>query len=146
MKRSIFLLFLLSSPYTYSSIYDYLPKDVGPTSGRFGGIGLIEIPTARFPKEGNLRLGVTSSWPYEVTALMATPFPWMEAVYRYTEIKNQLYSDIPSFSGNQTLKDKSFDFRFKLLKESKYLPNLALGLRDLAGTGLFAGEYLVASK
>ena len=111
LKRSIFLLSLLSSPYTYSSIYDYLPKDVGPTSGRYGGIGLIEVPTARFPKEGNLRLGVTSSWPYEVTALMATPFPWMEAVYRYTEVKNQLYSDIPSFSGNQTLKDKSFDFR-----------------------------------
>jgi len=146
LKRSILLLFLLSSPYAYSSIYDYLPKDVGPTSGRYGGIGLIEVPTARFPKEGNLRLGVTSSWPYEVTALAATPFPWMEAVYRYTEVKNRLYSDIPSFSGNQTLKDKSFDFKFKLLKESKYLPDIALGLRDLAGTGLFAGEYLVASK
>ena len=129
-----------------ASVEDYLPQDVGPTSSRYGGIGLIELPSARFSKEGNLRLGITSSWPYEVTALMATPFPWMEAVYRYTEIKNDLYSDIPAFSGNQTLKDKGFDFKFKLLKESKYLPNIALGLRDLAGTGLFSGEYIVASK
>jgi len=129
-----------------ASVEDYLPQDVGPTSSRYGGIGLIELPSARFSKEGNLRLGITSSWPYEVTALMATPFPWMEAVYRYTEIKNDLYSDIPAFSGNQTLKDKGFDFKFKLLKESKYLPNVALGLRDLAGTGLFSGEYIVASK
>ena len=95
-----------------ASIDDYLPQDVGPTSTRYGGIGLIEIPTARFVKEGNLRLGITSSWPYEVTALTAVPFEWMEATYRYTEIKNELYSDIPSFSGSQSLKDKGFDFRF----------------------------------
>ena len=129
-----------------ASIDDYLPQDVGPTSTRYGGIGLIEIPTARFVKEGNLRLGITSSWPYEVTALTAVPFEWMEATYRYTEIKNELYSDIPSFSGNQSLKDKGFDFRFRLLEERKYLPQVSIGLRDLAGTGLFSGEYLVASK
>ena len=142
---SYFLVFLFSLSLG-ASIEDYLPQDVGPTSSRYGGIGLIEIPTARFAKEGNLRLGITSSWPYEVTALTAAPFEWMEATYRYTEIKNQLYSDIPSFSGNQTLKDKGFDFRFRILKESRYLPQVALGLRDLAGTGLFSAEYLVASK
>ena len=129
-----------------ASIDDYLPQDVGPTSTRYGGIGLIEIPTARFVKEGNLRLGITSSWPYEVTALTAAPFEWMEATYRYTEIKNQLYSNIPSFSGNQSLKDKGFDFRFRLLEERTYLPQVSIGLRDLAGTGLFSGEYIVASK
>ena len=139
---SYFLIFLFSLSLR-ASIEDYLPQDVGPTSSRYGGIGLIEIPTARFAKEGNLRLGITSSWPYEVTALTAAPFEWMEATYRYTEIKNQLYSDIPSFSGNQTLKDKGFDFRFRILKESRYLPQVALGLRDLAGTGLFSAEYLV---
>ena len=117
--RYLISLLLFFIPFSISaSVEDYLPRDVGPTSTRYGGIGLIEIPTARFPKEGNLRLGITSSWPYEVTALTATPFEWMEATYRYTEIKNQLYSDIPSFSGNQTLKDKGFDFRFRIMKEN----------------------------
>jgi len=145
-KLALSLLTISLANSVNASIEDYFVKDVGPTSSRYGGIGLIEVPTARFVKEGNLRLGITSSWPYEVTALTATPFKWMEATYRYTEIKNQLYSNIPSFSGNQTLKDKGFDFRFKLLNESNYLPELAIGLRDLAGTGLFAGEYLVATK
>ena len=145
--RYLISLLLFFIPFSFSaSVEDYLPRDVGPTSTRYGGIGLIEIPTARFPKEGNLRLGITSSWPYEVTALTATPFEWMEATYRYTEIKNQLYSDIPSFSGNQTLKDKGFDFRFRIMKENRFLPQVAVGFRDLAGTGLFAGEYIVASK
>ena len=92
------LFFSFLSLNVESALEDYLPKDVGPTSSRYGGIGLIELPTARFAKEGNLRLGISSSWPYEVTAMMATPFPWMEAVYRYTEIKNELYSDIAAFS------------------------------------------------
>ena len=113
------LFFSFLSLNVESALEDYLPKDVGPTSSRYGGIGLIELPTARFAKEGNLRLGISSSWPYEVTAMMATPFPWMEAVYRYTEIKNELYSDIAAFSRNQTLKDKGFDVRFRILQESK---------------------------
>ena len=146
-KQKFFLLGVLIVSFNlYASIEEYLPKDVGPTSSRYGGIGLIEVPTARFVKEGNLRLGISSSWPYEVTSLTATPFEWFEATYRYTEIKNSLYSDIPSFSGNQTLKDKGFDFRLRLSRETRIFPELAIGLRDLAGTGMFAGEYIVATK
>ncbi|MGA0360417.1 MAG: YjbH domain-containing protein [bacterium] len=45
---------------------------------------------------------------------MAYPFSWFEASYQYTDIKNALYSDVPAFSGGQTYKDKSFDFKFKI--------------------------------
>ena len=38
------------------------------------------------------------------------------------------------------------DAKFRLLKETERLPAVALGLRDMAGTGLFSAEYLVASK
>ena len=84
--------------------------------------------------------------PYLRGSIVAYPFSWMEASYQYVDINNQLYSDIFSFSGNQTFKDKSFDFKFLLLKERNNIPALALGLRDAAGTGLFASEYLVMSK
>ena len=43
-------------------------------------------------------------------------------------------------------KDKSFDTKIRLLKESNIFPQIALGIRDFGGTGLFASEYLVASK
>jgi hypothetical protein len=44
------------------------------------------------------------------------------------------------------LKDKSFDAKFRILKESRVLPQVSIGFRDLAGTGLFSSEYIVASK
>ena len=84
--------------------------------------------------------------PYLRGSIVAYPFNWMEASYQYVDINNQLYSQSFAFSGNQTFKDKSFDFKFLLSKERKNFPALALGLRDAAGTGLFASEYLVMSK
>ena len=50
----------------------------------------MEIPNARFMEEASLRLNFSSSYPYEYTSLTATPFSWMEATYRYTELKNIL--------------------------------------------------------
>ena len=42
--------------------------------------------------------------------------------------------------------DRSFDLRFDLLKERKYLPTITAGFQDVIGTGLYSAEYLVASK
>ena len=129
-----------------SDIDDYLPLTTGHTSTNYGETGLFEMPTARFQEAGNLKFGFSSFRPYEVTSISASPFSWMESTFRYTEIKNQLYSPYAFYSGNQTLKDKGFDFKIRLFKESRFLPAVAVGLRDLAGTGLFASEYIVGSK
>ena len=60
-----------------------------------------------FMPEASLRFGFSSSFPYEYTSLTASPFRWLEATYRYAEIKIKIWSS--SYSGNQTLKDKGFD-------------------------------------
>ena len=143
--RYFLLCLIFFSLDAVSSIDDYLPTETGPTSTNFGETGLLEMPTARLMPEGTIKIGINSFYPYEVTSVSASPFSWMEAVFRYTEIKNQKYGPF-SYSGNQTLKDKGFDIKFKLIKERQYFPAIALGLRDLAGTGLFSSEYLVASK
>ena len=124
---------------------DYLPRDPGPTSSNYGDTGLLEIPSARLMPEGSLKIGINSFDPYEVTAMTATPFSWLEATFRYTELENQLYGPF-SYSGNQSLKDKAFDFKFRLFEETHLLPSIVLGLRDVGGTGLFSSEYLAASK
>ena len=41
--------------------------------------------------EGQLRFNFSSSFPNEYTSLTASPFPWLEATYRYVEIKNVKY-------------------------------------------------------
>lgn len=62
---------------------------------------------------------------------------WFEATLRYTDVRTRLYSPYEQFSGDQTYKDKSMDFKFRLWQESDYLPQVSLGFRDLMGTGLF---------
>ena len=57
-----------------------------------------------------------------------------------------MYSNVPEFSGSQSYKDKGFDIKLRLLKETDLLPNIAVGIRDLAGSNQFEAEYLVASK
>lgn len=139
------LLILVFSTNVFSSIEEYFKYPISPSSSNQGNTGILEVPSAKFMDPGSLRMSFSASYPYEYTSLNATPFSWMEANYRYAEIKNKLYG--PSrYSGNQSLKDKGFDLKVRLLKESYYLPSVAAGLRDIAGTGLFSSEYLVATK
>src|SRR6185437_6732478 len=39
-----------------------------------------------------------------------------------------------------------FNLKLRVWKESAYFPQLAIGGRDVAGTGSLSGEYVVASK
>ena len=64
------------------------------------------MPNARMMPEASLRFNFSSSFPNEFTSLTASPFTWLEATYRYTEIKDLKYG--PLDIGNQTLKDKGF--------------------------------------
>ena len=106
----------------------------------------MQNPTARFHEEGTLAFSYSAMNPYLRGSIVAYPFNWMETSYQYTDVNNQLYSTSFAFSGNQSFKDKSFDAKFKILKESKLIPQIAVGFRDLAGTGIFSSEYIVGSK
>ena len=136
---------LLASYASKASIDDYYPYKVLPSASNYGNTGILEMPNARMMQEGQLRWNFSASYPNEFTTLTASPFNWLEATYRYTEIKNEKYG--PSgYSGNQTLKDKGFDIKALIKKETYYFPAIALGLRDIAGSGDFSSEYLVGTK
>ena len=49
------------------------------------------MPNARMMSEAQLRFNFSASFPNEFTSLTASPFNWLEATYRYTEIKNVKY-------------------------------------------------------
>ena len=128
-----------------ASIEDYFPQKTLNAPSNYGETGLMEIPNAKFMDQASLRLNFSASFPNEYTGLTATPFSWLEATYRYAEIKNKLYGP-SAYSGNQSWKDKGFDVKIKLLNERYYFPNVAVGLRDIAGNGNFSSEYIVATK
>jgi hypothetical protein len=115
------------------------------TASDWGGVGLLQTPTARMQNTGHFSFNLSRAYPYTQGNIMVQPFDWLEAGFRYTNVSNVLYGPA-ALSGSQAYKDKSFDAKFRLWSESAYVPQVALGLRDLAGTGLFSGEYVVASK
>ena len=116
-----------------------------PTANDWGGMGLLQSPTARMAKTGYFGASLSRTWPYTRGNFFFQPFEWMEAGFRYSNVSNRLYGP-PELSGSQSYKDKSIDVKLRLWKESALVPEVAVGLRDVAGTGLFSGEYVVANK
>ena len=129
-----------------ANINDYIYPNSNPSYSNYGTLGLIQMPSARMLEEGTLAFSWSGNDPYLRGSILAYPFSWLEASYQYTDVNNALYSRVSSFSGSQTYKDKSFDAKFLASKEKRYLPQIAVGFRDFAGSGLFTGEYIVASK
>ena len=108
-----------------------------------GGIGLINTPTARFSSDGEFGLGASIEAPYNRMFGKMQFFPWMEAVLKYTKGYNQPYI---GWSKSEAWTDKGMDLKLRILEESKYVPELAIGLLDFGGTGAYSSEFVVASK
>ncbi|MGJ7558785.1 YjbH domain-containing protein [Variovorax sp. RB3P1] len=109
----------------------------------WGETGLLQTPSARMGQAGDFRASLTNVAPYSRLNFMFQPLDWLEAGFRYTSISNRVYA---ASTTGQSNKDKSIDLKVRLLSESAYVPEMALGFRDLGGTGLFSSEYLVANK
>ncbi len=118
----------------------------GVSQSDFGGTGLLQMPTARMARSGEFNLNYRDNEEYRRYSVSLQLFDWLETTVRYTDIRTRAYSNNTNFSGDQSYKDKAFDLKARLWQESAWLPDVSFGLRDIAGTGLFDSEYLVASK
>ncbi|HDS1653683.1 TPA: YjbH domain-containing protein [Stenotrophomonas maltophilia] len=116
-----------------------------PTASEWGGIGLLQTPTARMAEDGDIAFTASHNSPYSRYNLTLQPFSWLEGSFRYINVSNLRYGET-SLSGDQNYKDKSIDFKVRFWRETRWTPDLAFGVRDLGGTGFFSSEYLVASK
>lgn len=110
-----------------------------PSLNYQGSVGLVDMPTARMLPDGNLALAGSGKEPDQRLALLFQITPWLEGAFRYAHI-NGFTVDQPNFY------DRSFSIKLRLLTESKYRPAVAVGLNDILGTGVYGGEYIVASK
>ncbi|WP_082090833.1 YjbH domain-containing protein [Halomonas sp. HG01] len=117
----------------------------GPGTGQsdFGGVGLMQTPSARMNEVGNFAASWSRTAPYRRYSVFIQPLDWMEVGFRYVSVENREYA---ASDGDRNNLDKGIDAKFRLHQESRYWPELALGLRDAGGTTLFGAEYLVASK
>lgn len=145
-KRYLFSLLAVSVATACQAQAETWPAPVGPSQSDFGGVGLMQVPTARMAREGEFSLNARDNDQYRYYSASLQLFPWLETTVRYTDVRTRRYSAVSDFSGNQSYKDKAFDLKLRLWQEGFWLPEVALGTRDLGGTGLFDSEYLVASK
>jgi len=130
-----------------ASVDDYkYPFFQTPSFSNYGTVGLIQLPSARMQPAGTIAFSWSHFDPYINGSILAYPFNFLEASYQYTDVNNALYSNVESFSGSQSYKDKGIDFKVQLRKESKNFPAMAIGFRDVAGTALFSSEFIVLSK
>ncbi|MBP0443486.1 YjbH domain-containing protein [Roseomonas sp. SSH11] len=133
MKRAAWLalLLLLASPGH--------AEEVPATGGDFGGIGLLETRNARFREDGTLEAGGTWRRQRRFWFVNFQPLPFLETTFRLTERLN-------ATAGRGSTTDRALDLKLRLLEEGRWTPALAIGLQDVIGTGIHAGEYLVASR
>ncbi len=104
------------------------------------------MPTARVMPDGQLNFGYSTIFPYKRIFLTVQGLPWLEATFRITEITNRIEPGSLAFDDTQSFYDRGIDLKIRLVEESEYWPELALGVRDIGGTNLFSSEYLVASR
>jgi hypothetical protein len=105
----------------------------------FGGIGLIEMPSARMAPDGQLSASAAFFDGTQRYALGFQVLPWLEGSFRYSGLQHYAV-DYPVYW------DRSFAMKARLWNEGSVLPAVAVGVNDIIGTGVYGGEYIVASK
>lgn len=123
--------------------HDATASDVatsGPTLNFYGVPGLIDLPSGEALPDGQLAVGVSTFGGITRTNLTFQFSKRISATFRYIGIQDW------NSDGFGTFRDRSFDFRYLLVEEGRLAPAVTVGLQDFAGTGIYAGEYLAATK
>ena len=132
-------------PEGFSNRWFAPPANSQVTANDWGAAGLLQTPSARMNRPGYFAFTLSRATPYRRANIFFQPLDWFEAGFRYSFIGNRAY-DPSGVISDLSYVDKSFDAKVKLVDELAYIPQLAVGVNDLTGTGLFSGEYFVASK
>ncbi len=105
----------------------------------FGSAGMIDMPSARMAPDGELSAGASFFQNTQHYNLGFQALPWLETSFRY--------SGLAHFDPSYPIYyDRSFAIKARLWDESDIFPAAAIGINDLVGTGVYSGEYVVASK
>lgn len=111
-----------------------------PTLNFYGSPGIVDMPSGEALPDGQFTVGVSHFGGITRNTLTFQATPRISASFRYNGIQDW------NSNGFGTYRDRSFDVRFLLHRETRSLPALTLGLQDFAGTGIYAGEYVAATK
>lgn len=103
----------------------------------YGGAGGIKTRSARMATDSTLTSTIAWHQEQQRYGLSFQAAPWLETSFSYSGFNRSITND--TF-------DRQFDIKARLIRETTYFPSVAVGLQDFLGTGVFSGEYIVASK
>ena len=122
------------------------------TGANTGITGLWEYPTAEIPNDGAGRFGYTRTSPYAFTFIDVAWLPWLEINARLTTFSSIYIHDTSTNDENAYYRrymDKALDVKAMLWhsKDPQYwfIPSIAIGANDIAGTELMKAYYGVAT-
>ncbi|MEO9825300.1 MAG: YjbH domain-containing protein, partial [Paracoccaceae bacterium] len=105
-----------------------------PTLSTYGTPGLVDLPVASALPDGHLSFGLSFSELGFRNNFTFQVRPRLTGTFRYTVVESDRFYD------------RSFDLQYQLMDETSSRPALAVGLRDIIGTGVYSSEYIVATK
>jgi hypothetical protein len=116
-----------------------LAQGRGETYTLYGVPGLIEMPSAISAPDAEISGTVgwfdselRNSFTFQIT-------PRISGSFRYAGIEDY-DPDVDAYF------DRSFDLSYRFTDEGDLMPMIAIGFRDVLGTGIYASEYVVATK
>jgi hypothetical protein len=116
-----------------------------PSLNYYGLPGLIDTPTATAMSDGMLGLTVSHFAQQTRATLAFQAFPRVTATLRYSIVGGFFTPDATPAS-QEYYYDRSFDIHWLALEEGGWWPALAVGIRDVVGTGIYGSEYVVATR
>ncbi len=107
-----------------------------PRFNDFGMPGSLTLPAARPAQDGSIAFSWDRDHVHSVGTLTFQASDRFTTSFRYGSFERP----------TSTLYDRSFDLQFQLSRERGWMPGIAIGLRDIIGTGTLASEYVVATE
>lgn len=122
-----------------------------PSLNLYGTSGLVDMPSAESQPDGALTVSSSHFGPISRTTLSFQIASRISGSFRFLGIRdwNKNIGCLPACTGVDqfdTYYDRSFDLKFQVADEGRLMPAIAVGLQDFVGTGVLAGEYVVATK
>lgn len=114
---------------------------IGTVMNSYGLPGAVDTPTAEMLPDGTLGGTVSYTGLGRKHNLVFQLHPRITTGLRYSRVEG-----INDHNNLGHIWDRSFDIRFQFLDEAGWRPAVAVGLQDFLGTGVYSGEYLVATK
>ena len=114
------------------------------TLGTYGTPGIIDMPTAEVMPDGEMALTSSGFGPAWRNTMAFQFLPMAYGTFRYSILNDAFIRQSTGLATD--IYDRSFDFHFQIQDETERRPGIAVGLRDVGGTGIYSSEYVVATK